>query len=1082
MKNRFSSLARWSLLLVALVCGTSLYAQRTITGTVYDAEMAGEPMVGATVQVKGTQTGTITDIDGKFSINAKNSDVLIFSFVGYDSKEVTVGNQNNLKVELGMGSQQLDEVVAIGYGTVKKSDLTGAVAVVSSKDLTKNPSTSVGQALQGKAPGVLVTQSGTPGRDANIRVRGVGSISKEPNPIYVVDGVITSGISHIAPTDIETMQVLKDASSAAIYGANGANGVVIITTKRGKSGKTQVNFNAFASVTMKPKMYDVMDASEYSNFYQSIKYNEANGYNGLNRYQTNGTTANAAYSLSPEFRKAYYGNGWEKGTDWQNEVFRTGFAQNYNVSISGGGENSNYSISLGYMKEKGTVIKSGADRFNVRANSDFKIGKWVKVGENIALSRRSTESPVNSAQGSIYGLQQSPLMKIYNSNFLGGFEDYQQTYYMQDNPDGSVSAIPTRGTNYSGPTWTNTLGNDKPNILVGPYTASNRKFYNNALISAYLEVNFTDWLQYKFTPSVDMNFNREKLWQGNYEANRNPGNASLYELYAENITVGVENQLTFKKTFADKHNLQVIAVHQMRKSDDNNISAKATGFMFEQLNTMANYTKTNDPDLRGYYTPYRMVSYLGRAMYDYAGKYLLTASIRADGVSVFAPGHRWGYFPSASVAWKLNEDFMQNVDVVDMLKLRFGWGQTGNSNIGGGFQYYNQISSATEFSPVFGEDQQVAQAQYVFTNFGSPDIKWEAADMYNIGVDLNMWRNRFQFSAEYYIKNQNNLLVQVPISSIFGRNGDGCEPWMNLGKLRNRGFEFNGSWRDQVNDFSYGVSANLTTIKNEVTSLPTQEIIKASNRTSVGHSIGSFYGYVAEGIIQATDEFYNRGVDGELDLSSYKFAKHSGVTPQPGDLKFSDLNGDGVVDALDQTEIGKTVPDFTYTFNLEFGYKGFDLSMFFYGVQNFDILNAQRASMESMNSQDMDHNKFNTFANNYWRPDRPSTEYVRADLGNENQNDRVSSWWVENGSFLRLKDLQLGYTLPAKANKALGISNARIYLSAQNLFMITKYKGRDPEAAMTPTEDANASPLSSGIDNGVYPIPRAFSIGLQVGF
>ena len=1084
MKNRFSSLARCSLLVFALLCGTSLYAQRTVTGTVLDAEMGNAPMVGATVQIKGTTTATMTEGNGGFSINAKNTDVLVFSFIGYESKEVTVGNQSNIRVTLGVNAEELEEVVAIGYGTVKKSDLTGAVAVITSKDLTKQPAMNVGQALQGKASGVLVSQSGSPGSDPTIRVRGVGSISASPNPIYVVDGIIVGGIGNISAQDIETMQVLKDASSAAIYGANGANGVVIITTKRGKSGKTQVNFNAFGSFTMKPEKYDIMDASEYSQFYRDMRYPDVSSH-------INGAF-NPAYSYSDEFRRLYYGDGWQKGTDWQDHAFRNGYRQNYDLSISGGAEKSNYSISFGYMDEQGTVIATKSDRFNLRANSDFSIGRWVKVGENIALSRKTTQGYTNTQESSIFDLGMSPLMPLLNPDVnaedFNRYEDYHKPYYLVYGEDGvtPTGVLPAPG-GYVGDAWLNTLGNDKPNPMVGPMTGQNNNYSTNALLSAYLEVNFTDWLQYKFTPSADIGFGRHKLWQPGYEQKRASGIASLQEEWSDGLTLGVENQFTFKKTFADAHNLQVIAVHQMRKSDGNNIDVIVKDFNFPQLNTLSNFTPNPDapPTVKGSTTPYRMVSYIGRAMYDYKGRYLLTASVRADGVSRFAPGNRWGYFPSVSVAWKLNEDLMPDVDVVDMLKLRFGWGQTGNSNIGD-FKYTSLVSNGTNFSPVFGDKQQIAQAMYVFTQYGFPGIRWEAADMYNIGFDLNMFRNRLQISAEYYIKQQNDLLVQVPVTTVMGLDGDGAKPWMNHGKLRNQGFEVNASWRENIGDFSYGVSGNLTTIKNEVISLPVDEIIGGgldnSTRTKVGYTIGELWGHVDEGIIQATDEYYERdAATGQLDFTKYKFAKHYGYMPQPGDLKYSDINGDGVVNDDDKAMIGKPVPDFTYSLNLEFGWKGIDLSLFFYGVQNFDIFNGQRASMSSMNEQDMDHNKFRDYAQNYWKMDRPSTEYVRLDQGNENFNDRISTFWVENGAFLRLKSLQLGYTLPAKAIRKMKISNARIYVDAQNVFTITKYKGRDPEPLLN-SADNDANPLNIGTDKGVYPVPRAVSLGIQLSF
>ena len=1028
---------------------------RSVRGTVINASDM-EPIPFVTVAVKGTTSGTVTDINGNYELLLpENAKTLIFSFVGLTTQEIEIGNQPVINVQMKEDVIGVEEVVVIGYGTVKKSDLTGSVAVVSTKELTRNPSSSAAQSLQGRAPGVLVTQTGAPGGGATIRVRGVGSINKGSNPIYIIDGVEAGGIGGIQPHEIESMQVLKDASATAIYGANGSNGVIIITTKRGKAGKPQVNFNTYVGLNLAPQQYDMMNAEQYSAFYTGI-YGDRPEYN-------------------QPFREKYYGEGWREGTNWQDQMFKTSLNQNYHLSMSGGGEKSNYSISLGYVNEDGTVIKTSSERFNLRANSDFELGKYVKIGENISMNYSIGESPMTIQTG-IYDLIVSPLMRIHNSFYKGGYESSQTIYWEDAEGNLQQGAIPD---GYTGPVYNNTLGNDKPNLLAAPMQGDNKNYGFNARANIYLQLDFTDWLMYKFTPAVEIGNYRNKSWMPQFTGNRAPGSASLSEGYGENITFNMENQLLFNKSFNKTHNVQATVVHQLRSSHNNSISGSVNGFDFEQLNTLAN-GGTSSSVLTGYTSDYRMLSYLGRVIYDYKGKYFATGSYRSDGVSVFAPDFRRGNFVSASVAWKVSEDFLQDVDNIDALKLRFGWGQTGNSDIGGGFQYLDQISESTNFSPVFGDDQHIARAQYVFYGFASKEIHWESAEMINFGVDLNIFNNRLQTNAEYYIKNNKDLLVAIPISSAFGRQ-DG-NPWFNTGNIQNRGVELSAQWREQRGEFSYGIISNFTTIKNEVKYLPVTDITTDNNRTVEGHSIGALYGFVSDGIIQLDENNYAKGDNGDWQKDAngmylgYKHATHAGNVPQPGDIKYKDLNADGDVTDLDKTIIGKTIPSFNYSIGFDLAYRNFDFNVFLYGVGDFHIFNAQRASLSSMNSQDMDHNKLNDFAQNHWTLENASTSHVRLDPSNRNVNDRMSSFWIENGSFLRVKDVQVGYTIPKSYLDRIGFASIRIYANASNLFCITGYKGRDPEGFIS------SNPLNSGTDYGSYSMPRSFVGGLQIQF
>lgn len=1018
------------------------------------SEADGQVLPGVTVMVKGTTVGVITDIDGNYTINIpEGGKVLVFSFIGMAPKEVTIAGQPVINVALAENMVAVDEVVVIGYGTVKKSDLTGSVAVVSTKELTKNPASSVAQALQGKAPGVLVIPNATPGGGAKIRVRGIGSINGSSEPMYIVDGVAGS-IQDIQAQDIESMQILKDASASAIYGANGSNGVVIVTTKRGKAGKTRVNLDSYVGITRAPKQYDMMNADEYSNFYKSIhgdlpEYNQA-------------------------FREKYYGPGWQEGTNWQEQMFKTGLNQNYHLSLSGGGENNNFNISMGYLKEDGTVIKTNAERYTIRANSDFKIGSHLKIGESVSMSYNIGESPMTNQIG-IYDLISSPLMKVHNSFYKGGFESPQTIYWEDENGDLQQGTIPA---GYTGPIYSNTMVNDKPNQLAAPSLGDNKNYGLGTRASVYLQIDFTKWLTYKVTPTAGVSSWRNKAWMPRFTGNRAPGSASLSEGYGEGTSFNLENQLTLNKQLG-VHNIQATAVHQAASGYSNSISGAVTGFDFEQLNTLSN-GGTSASVLKGYASPgTRMLSYLGRVIYDYKGKYLFTGSYRSDGISRFAPDIRRGHFVSGSVAWKINEDFFKDVEQIDALKLRAGWGQTGNSDVGGGFEYVDKITEATEFSPVFGDDQHIARAQYLLYGYANPVFSWETAEMTNIGIDLNMFKNKLQINADYYIKDNNDLLVAISVADAYGRvNGN---PWYNAGNIRNSGIELSLQWREKKGNFEYGLTSNLTTVKNEVKYLPVEDITSGNNRTILGHSIGALYGYVSEGIIQLDESNYAKDAEGNFqqvngEYTGYLHATQEKNIPQPGDIKYKDLNGDGDITPLDKTIIGRTTPSLIYSLGLDCNYKNFDFNVFFYGSADFDIFNAQRANLSSMNSQDMDHNKLSDFAQNHWTLENASTTHVRVDPSNRNMNDRISTFWMEDGTFLRVKDIQLGYTIGRNTTSRTGLASIRLYVNASNLYCFTKYKGRDPEGFIS------TNPLNGGTDNGNYPLPRAFTGGLQIEF
>ncbi len=797
MKKLLPKLKALLLFACMLLSGMQAFAQRQISGAVTDAA-SGDVLIGATIQVKGTTKGTVTDMSGNYSISVESSnDVLIFSYVGYDSQEETVGDRTSINVTLSEQATQLEDVVVIGYGTVKKGDLTGSVSVVTSEDLNRTPATTFAKALQGKAPGVIVSNtSGRPGSGPSINVRGAGSITQTSNPIYVIDGVITTNLNAINPSDIESLQVLKDASATAIYGADGANGVVIITTKRGQSGKTKVHYDNYFSLNMVPKKFDLMNANQYSDFYNKL-------------YAQDSITFLPGYTdyYVDDFRQKYYGNGWETGTDWQDLVTRTGKTQNHYLRVSGGGENSNFSISANYVDQSGILIKTDAKRYNIRANSDFTLGDHLKIGETFNISRQVVQDgDANLSAANIA----SPLMKVYEPENLGGFAGPQEPFWYDLNSDGiqdSTEFFPTTG------------GSDRDNPLAMASYRDNYSYNNSVMINLYAEYKPVSWLTYRISPSAEIANGRSYNWYPAFdEGVRSNTRSSLTEGYSENIRLMLENQLTFQKTFGD-HSITATGVYQVRKNDGRSINGVGRGYAYPNLRILS-LSDEADRTLTGFGgSPFRQLSYLGRLIYGYKDKILFTGSIRRDGVSKFGPSNRWGTFPSASVAYKLSEDFLQNVDQINMLKLRVGWGSTGNSAIGD-FQYDDFLSGTDAFGPVFGRPQSIVPGTYIFYSFANPIIKWEAAKMWNFGVDLNALNNRIQMTAEYYIKNQNDLLVRVPVSMVFGRSGDGSQPWANAADNQNKGFEFTGTWKDYSGAFKYSVSANLTTLKNTVKYLP----------------------------------------------------------------------------------------------------------------------------------------------------------------------------------------------------------------------------------------------------------------------
>jgi len=1026
MKKLRSLVCRLGILLIisSLFCNAAIAQERVITGTVTEGS-EGIPVIGGTVIIKGTNTGTSTDIDGHYQITVRGSeDILVYQFIGLSTREVSVGDRTIIDVNLEIETTALDELVVVGYGTQKKSDLTGSVAVISAEELIKTNAATLDRALQGKAAGVVVTNtSGAPGAGVSIKIRGIGSINRDSEPLYVIDGVPAGSLTTLNPADIASVQILKDASATAIYGARGSNGVIIIETKRGVAGPPKVNFSAYVGVAQVTKLFDVMNTDEYIGLLED------------------------AYALDPDRDMPFYYNDSVRAsngnvyTNWQEEMFRPAMNQNYSLSVYGGGENSNYGISGNYYQEDGVRYQSQFERINLRATSDFKIGKRLKIGESVTITQTSSDN-----NGGSWGtaIEASPLMPIYDSTAIGG---------------------------YAGPTDTITVNNDRTN----PIAAMNLKDVNSSLTrilaSIYAELELFKGFTYKFTLGIDYKTRLGFNWNPEYELGniglRSNVNSTLTQSTNESSYMLIQNIFNYETSFAG-HNIRVMAGHTTEQSKYNGYSATGSGFVNPDLNVLAQST---DYKAAGSRSEHKIESYLARLNYDYQGKYLLTASIRRDGSTNFGPAYRYGYFPSFSLGWKISEDFLQQVDQINMLKIRFGYGATGNENIGS-FQYLETMDKPTNSWYVFGMDQNTYYGGTTLATHGNPDVRWESAKMTNFGLDLFAFNNKLQFSAEYYLKNQDNMLVRVPLPTVMGKLSfrGVANPFVNLGEVQNRGFEFNAIWKKSMGHFQYSVNANVTTIKNEVLYLPGDDIWNqnATTITTEGHTIGSFFGYVADGIFQSQEDIDNHAT------------QESGTAP--GDIKFKDLNHDGVITDQDRTIIGKALPDLDLGFGFDCSYKGFDFSIFLHGMQGMNVYNGFRSSVGmGTDRSGSDINKLRDVMNNHWSEENPSTTMVRIATLDPNDNDRFSSWFVEDASFMRIQNMQIGYTLPKQLIR--NISRMRVYASVNNLFTFTKYSGYDPEVGPSFNSTiGNYSPLDMGFDNGPYPMPRVIQFGVQADF
>ena len=991
-----------------------LHAQqqaKTVTGTVTD--VSGEPIIGANIRIKGTTTGTITDIDGNFSIEAEPQSVIEVSYIGYLTQETVINNQKSIRFLLKEDTKTLDEVVVIGYGVQKKADLTGSVANINTEKLNTQSNANIGQALQGKIAGVdIVSQGGAPGSGTRIMVRGIGTLNNA-SPLYIVDGMYMNSIDHINPNDIASIDVLKDASSAAIYGSRAANGVIIVTTKEGSNteGKPIIDLSVNLGISTASKFLDMLDAKGWAEV------------TTIARQAIGKPAVDMATDLANK-----------PDNDWQDIMFRPALMQNYNLSVKGGGKYSTYYTGLGYFNQDGIVKGTNYQRYNIQSKNDYKRGIF-SAGTNLIISFSHDKPLHQELRGGMIGtiLQSVPTLEKYDDTREGG---YGGTY-------GDVVNIP------------HPLAIIDDNIM-DRYNENVKIFAN-----LYAQIELFKGLKYKLNLTPDFSFERYKNYLNKYDFGLATNSITqLTERQRRRRNILVENLLTFDRTFGE-HKISALAGYTYQDSRFRHIQAYGEGLPqgLEEIDAATTNRSNEGNSWRSVLT-----SILGRVFYSYQNKYLFTATIRRDGSSKFGKNNRYGYFPSFSLGWNVAEEkFMENVHWLDQLKLRGGYGVLGNQEIDN-YQYSSTITTGINYPDGNGGLLQGAFPK----NFANPDIKWEETAMTNVGIDFMAFNNRLSLTADYYVKNTKDILLTVPIPISSGGAND---PIRNAGKIRNNGFEFNLGWMDQPNpDISYGINLIGSFNKNKVIAMGSESgSIKGgstnqnitTSETKAGYPIGGYWLISTAGYFNSQEEVDAYAKDG----------KKIQPAAEPGDIKFVDANNDGVINDDDRVFQGSPFPDFTFALNGNMRYKNFDLSIGLQGVLGNKIYNATRQTLEDVTKG----SNFLASCLDYWTPENKNASHPRLTWDDPNRNTRAESdRYLENGSYLRLRSVQLGYTFPQTWFKG-AIQHARVYINAENLFTITSYSGYSP--------DVNADNANyRGFDNFIYPTNRTFMLGLNVTF
>jgi TonB-linked SusC/RagA family outer membrane protein len=1061
-KNSLNKSLILSLFFLAFSALSAFAQNRPVSGTVTAGD-DGSKLPGVSVLVKGTTTGTTTNENGGYSINAPANATLVFSYIGYATQELPVNSRSTINVILNADAQSLQEVnvVAVGYGTARRQDLTGSIASVSSEQLAKVPVTTTDQALQGRAAGVQVTNNdGAPGAGVQVQIRGIGTFGSS-DPLYVVDGYpITGGLSQINPNDIASIDILKDASATAIYGTRAANGVVIITTKRGgKGGDVIIDFDAYGSIQAKPNTYEVLNAQEYVTLAKE-------------RATADGISIPAEWNNAAALRTI----------DWQDVMYQTGYRQNYNLSMRGGNEKVQSALSLNYFDQKGIVIGSTFKRMNASLNTDYQAKSWLKATANIKYTRNDSKVAFGSG-GQDAGFGIGSLTKLGPT--------------MTGNP--LTDEVVDANGNYGYYPKGNQYLNGQANVYADVLTQDQKNLTNYLLSNFSLEATILPGLRVKTNFGINTND-----YSGYYfTPTNNRGPNVVLPFYSQSANNSFdylwENTVSYTKTFG-QHNFDFVGGVSQQENTYRFMGAQGSGQISDvlrNLQSIGSYT-----NIEGSEASYALASQFARVNYKFGDKYLVTGTIRRDGSSRFGANNRYGIFPSGSVAWRVkNENFLKDSDFISDLKFRASYGEVGLQSSIDLFQYLDLYStggnqsSQNSFGYAFNKNYQPG---LVLTTPPNPDLKWETSKQTDIGVDAAFLGGKLSVTADYYIKESADFLLRIPVPPQTGFT----DLTKNTGSIRNSGFELGITYRESEKAFKYGVGLNLTTVKNKIISLASgQDAIYnlttlgfpntganswiTYTQSKVGSSIGEFYGYRTNGIFQSAADVAAANAAATAANGGVATTYQTSVT-QAGDRRFVDVNGDGRVTAADKVSLGSPLPKFFAGLNLDASYQQFDINMLWFASVGNKVFNYQARTLESFGATNGGigiENVSREYYENRWTPTNPSDRYARAVKDDPNGNTQPSDVYVEDGSFLKLRSLQIGYSFKDELAKRLGVQRVRMYVSGQNLLTFTKYSGLDPEIGL-PSDPSTGTRnvTASGIDIGTYPNSRFYTLGLNVTF
>ncbi len=1050
------------LVLSLLTASVQAQTQWTLTGSVVSAS-DNSPIPGTNIIIKGTTTGVITDLDGKYTINVKEGDVVSFSFIGFKEQDVVITSQKIIDVALVEEVSEFDEVVVVGYGSMKKSDISGSVVSVKGEEMLKKNPLNLAQGLQGSAAGVMVTkQSGDPEGATTIRIRGVATVNGSADPLYVVDGVqVGTSANFINPSDVESIEVLKDASATAIYGAKGANGVILITTKQGEKGATRLNINANWGVQNLTGKLDVADADLFA---YSVRQGRANDYSELS---------------NDAFGTEYIGQ--LRNIDWQDAMTHMALQQNYTVSASGGNEKTQSNFSLGYLNNEGIVIESNFTRLTGRANVMHKVKDFIEIGGSLSFEHTEKQGSGNLRDYAIL----TPTMDYVDKD--GNFISHG---YKERTPDGGYYAF--QQTSGEGD-----IAKGQDNPYAAAKEADHTPAYNNTLLgTAYLDLKLLKGLSFKTILSYKYSaYDGSGFSIVNTRSNTASGTNSFWLSQSQNNDTGIESYFTYNWK-NDVHNLTLMAGNSVSSYWGHWVSASATDFVSDDYRDLE---LTSDQTSRvgsgGYNLKSRYISYYGRLLYTLKDRYIFTGTIRKDGSSNFGAGNRWGTFPSAAFAWRLSEeDFIKDLGLFSNLKLRLGWGITGNAGPATDLSvaqlsskriaYYMGSLGGTNYTSDNTSYTGIAQLMEIDTN-----LQWESNEQTNVGLDVGLFNGKLNVTADYFIRDSKDLLLYRTMRPSTGHSS----VYTNAGHIRNSGLEFSVNYNKSFGEWNFGITATGSTLKNEVISIgdPIYSRLDGNGDTNAddgdewnthsvtmdGAAVGSYYGYVVDGIWQSQTEIDNANsaasvaTDGEI--SSYQAF---GGDPLPGDYKYKDVNGDGYISGDDQKVLGDGFPTLNYGITLNAGYKNFDAMVYMYGVSGMKIYSYSSMKLSQLYKTGGGiQNTLSDYINNAWSEQNRDGKYARLTIKDTNYNRQQSSVWVKDGDFFRMANIQIGYSIPKSIIQKVKLEKARIYVSCENAFTLTGYEYGDPEVG-------NTGVLETGYDKGRYPYPRTFTAGLQVQF